>query len=184
MPVSKSSVTIVDKEFEPTSVEDLFLKYLSEIVEDLEQKLIDADKDQPGLLLQSIGDNSTVKQEGSKITLSIGMEDYWKFVDEGRRRGAKQPPPDAMLEFISARGLRLKKVVKKGSKRVGKGVKRISRDKEVKQLAFLIGRGIKKHGIKPTHFFTDVVNNELTNRLTKELSEAFQKDIEVYFKPA
>jgi hypothetical protein len=56
---------------------------------------------------------------------------------------------------------------KKGikNKKIKKGLKQINRDKALKQVAYLIQRSIKKKGIKPTHFFSDVVNDDLKNKI-------------------
>lgn len=208
MPIDKSAVTIVDNKFEVKTVEDLLLKYLHEIITGLTRELKSAKKDQPGVLLQSIGENSDVEYEGDKMTIFIGMEDYWKYVNYGvngtdSSNGSKynfknkQPPEDEMLEFINtnnkvkawARTLIAKKKLKKTqkkvkSKRIKKAVKQISTEKAYKQAAFLIGRGIKRKGIKPTNFYDNIINDALVQRLTNDLSKAFQKDIEIHFKPS
>ena len=181
MPVSKDSVTIIDRKFTAKNAEDVFYQYKAEIIDALRKNLIDHDKDQPGRLIQSIDVN--IYERDDKITFELSMEDYWKYVDAGRRPGGKQPPQKAMLDFIKFRGIKgnPKKVTAK-NKKVRKALKQISRDKALKQVAFLIGRGIKKKGIKPTHFFTDVINDNLKQRLTADLTAALQKDIEIDFK--
>ena len=145
------------------------------------------DKDQPGRLIQSI--DVKVEVKGTKVTFALMMEDYWRWVDEGRRKGAKQPPIAAMLEFIKVRGLvnkisnkRAKQIKSIKNKVVKKSLKQVSADAKRKQLAFLIARGIKQHGIKPTHFFTDTINQELYNSMKQDLGIAIGKDIEISFK--
>lgn len=182
MPVSKSDVIIVDRKFIVQNAEDVFYKYKSEIIEALRNNLIEKDKDQPGNLIQSI--DVTIEEEGTKLTFELQMEDYWKYVDEGRKPGAKMPPQKAMLDFIKVRGIRPKpkKIVGIKNKTVKKALKQVSRDKQLKSVAFAIGRSIKKHGIKPAHFFSEVVTPELIERLKADLAQALKKDVEVDIK--
>mgnify|MGYP003352699205 FL=1 len=90
------------------------------------------------------------------------MLDYWKYVEEGRRRGGKMPPQQAMLNFIRDRGIKVElskaksnKIKSLKSKRIKKAVKQISVEKKAKSLAFVLGRSIAKKGIKPTHFLQE-----------------------------
>lgn len=180
MPIGRGDAIVVDRQFVVKSAEDVFYKYKAEIIEALRRNLIDADKDQPGKLIQSI--DVEIKELGTKLTFSLRMEDYWVFVDEGRKPGAKMPPQKAILDFIKVRGIKANpKRVKTGikNKKIKKALKQISRDKSLKQVAFLIGRGIKKHGIKPTNFFSSVVDGALIERLKSDLTAALKKDIEI-----
>lgn len=181
MPISKGSVTFVNKDFEPTSATDVLLKYRSTIIDELRQNLIALDKDQPGKLLQSI--DIKVKQEGSLLVFTLSMEDYWKYVDEGRRAGSKMPPISAMLEFIKVRGIKPNNIkqVKVKNKTVRKAVKQVNRDNALKQVAFAISKSIKKKGIKPTYFFSDVINEDLYLEMRTDLELALKKDIEITF---
>lgn len=183
MPISKADAIIVDESFEPKNAEDVLYKYKAIIIQALTDKLIRADKDQPGVLLQSI--DVLIHQNGEILSLTLSMEDYWKYVDQGRRPGARMPPTQPILDFIKVRGIKGNpKKVKPGlkSKRIRKAVRQVNRDKALKQVAFLIARGIKKHGIKPTHFYSDTVNQELKDQLKYDLTQALKKDIEVIFK--
>ena len=187
MPVGRADLIIVDRKFVVKNAEDVLYKYKASIIDALRQNLIEADKDTPGKLIQSI--DVHVFEKENKLTFELEMEDYWKYVDEGRRKGAKMPPQEAMLEFIKARGISAKLSARKTkqikgvrNKQIKKAVKQISKEKALKQVAFLIGRGIKKHGIKPTHFYSSVVNDDLKLRLTNDLAKALGKDIEIDIK--
>lgn len=200
MPVNKSDVIIIDKDFVPKNAEDVFYKYKAGIIDALTKNLIRDDKDQPGVLLQSI-DVHIATQTGV-ISFALQMEDYWKFVDAGVdgtktkwgspyhfKNGNKPVNMGAMLDFIKVRGIKPKqtKVNSKQiktvrNKKIKKAVKQVGRDKALKQASFALGLYVKRHGIKPTHFFTDVINNGLKERLTKDLSIALKKDIEIDFK--
>lgn len=204
MPVSRADVIIVDRQFKAKSAEDLFYKYMADIVKGLTEKLISKHKDQPGELLQSIGENSSVAINGNKISLKIGMEDYWKFVDKGVdgtqksvgsefkfKKSGKRIPLDAMKKFIAAKGIKPsmniaahRKSETFKDKRIKKQAKKVNAANALNSLAFAMGVNIKKHGIKPTHFFTDVINDDLKRRLQKDLGLALKKDIEIDFKTA
>ena len=112
------------------------------------------------------------------------MNDYWKYVDGGRKKGSKQPPQDAMLKHIAVRGeWHVKKVNDLSKFRTVKG-KQIARktplplDKARKTLAFLIGRSIKKHGIKPTNFVEEGIVG-IERQLEADLLEAVGRQIEI-----
>lgn len=196
MPVSRADVIIVNKDFEPRNAEEVFLKQKFIIIDALKQNLVAHDKDQPGKLIQSI--NVEIDNVDGKLVFTLEMEDYWKFVDEGVsgwgspngsqykfKNDGKPANIGAMLEFIKVRGIKgTPKKVQKGlkSKRIKKALKQINRDKVLKQIAFAIGKSIKKKGIKPTYFFSDVINEELYLQLKEDLTKALGRDIELSFQ--
>lgn len=176
-----------DKELELNHAEETFIMFLNEIIDGTTRNLIEADKDQPGNLLQSIGDKSKVYFDKGVLTLEVKMEDYWKYVEEGRKPGGKMPFPKGdmkpILDFIKFRGIKGNpKKVKLKNKTVRKAVKQVSRDKALRQVAFAIGMKIKKVGIKPTHFYSEVVTDEFKNRLKIAVSKALARDIEINIK--
>lgn len=67
---------------------------------------------------------------GAKL---VNLAPYAKVIEWGRRPGAKAPPPEVIQAWVRA------KLVSSG--KVG------DTDKEVKSVAFLIGRAIKRRGI-------------------------------------
>lgn len=188
-----------DKELELNHAEETFIMFLNEIIDGTTRNLIEADKDQPGNLLQSIGDKSKVYFDKGVLTLEVKMEDYWKYVEEGRKPGGKMPFPKGdmkpILDFINvnsevkawARTLinkkaTSKKVSKLKTKRIRKAVKQKSVEMAYKQAAFIIGKSIKEKGIKPTHFYSSVVTDEFKNRLKIAVSKALARDIEINIK--
>jgi hypothetical protein len=82
-----------------------------------------------------------------------------------------------------SRQRKVEKIAGKGklSKKIKKAVKQINKKNALDSFAFAIGANIKKRGLRPTHFFTNVINEDLKQRLTKEISEALKKDIEINF---
>ena len=191
MPIERADRIVVDKAFVAKSVEDIFLKYRADLIQDLRESLINVNRDQPGDLLQSI--DGFIKVESNNISFELVMNDYWKFVDKGvdgwkqsrgseykYKKNGKRIPLDAMKKFIKFRGL-VPKSVAKPNKRVNKklGAKKINAAYE--SYAWALGAVIKRDGLRPTHFFTNVINEDLKDKLTKEISEALKKDIEINF---
>lgn len=204
MPIAKADRIIVDRKFVAETVEDIFLKYRADIIADLRESLIKHDRDQPGDLLQSIDGEVTIGS--NKISFELKMNDYWKFVNEGvdgtavkhnsqfkYKKNGKRIPLDAMKKFIAARGIspamsisahkRNTKIIATGklNKKAQKTLKKITKENALESLAWAIGVNLKKRGLKPTHFFTQVINKELKERLTADLSKALLRDIEIDF---
>jgi hypothetical protein len=156
-----------------------------QVLESYEKKFIDAlhkslekhDRISGGVLFQSV--TAITKIYGQKVTLEISMADYWRWVDEGRKKGGKQPPPDAMLKFIRNRGI-TPSLIKKNKALKKKDRKPINKDAQYRTLAFLIGRSIKKNGIKPTHFATEVMDeSKLIADFREELNIAVGRNIQI-----
>lgn len=109
-----------------------------------------------GRLLESI--NYDLETRDTIVSVHINMEDYAKFVNDGRGPG-KYPPLKEIEDWIKVRGISMKKKPAKG----------ITRDREVKTLAFLIGRKISIFGTKAKKFIPTVRTSELRERIVKEL---------------
>lgn len=119
----------------------------------------------------------------STYTLSIQMDDYWKYLEYGRK-GGKFPPPDAILKWTAQKGFSMNQVAQQ------LGIKgKINRDSVRKQLTFLIGRKIAKFGTPATHFASKALGQDFieTGGLTapiwvnmkNDLAEVLKKDIEI-----
>lgn len=153
------------------------IKSPRQLLMDYEEKLINAihaslekhDRVARGQLWQSV--KAETKIYGQAIVLEVSMLEYWKYVEEGRRKGAKAPPLDAMLNFIRDRGIKVRDKKVKKSKQ--------SLESKRKGLAFVLGRAIKKKGIKPTHFLAEVVEGNIVSQLEKDLIESVGRDIKV-----
>lgn len=205
---NKELFNILDSSTVIKGVEGVFLKYRSLLIEELTSNLHKHDKDQPGKLIQSI--DVKVKTEGTNVRFTLSMEDYYKFVDEGVqgtegssitsefkfKKAGKRIPLDSIKKFIAARGInyksnisskenqRLKQVKGKGnlSKKIKKTVKTINKKNAINSTAFAIGTAIKKHGIKPTYFFSDVVNGELYTQMKADIEKELGRTIELSFR--
>ena len=166
------------------SPKDVLMRFEQRFIDALQGSLSKHDRVVGGGLFQSI--KASTKVFGQKVSLEISMEDYWKWVDEGRKKGSKQPPPQAMLKHIADRGDRWNPVSQRISKfnKNKKGLdvarkKPLPMDQARKTLAFLIGRVIKKKGIKPTHFATEVMEGNLIKEFRSELSKSVGREIKI-----
>jgi hypothetical protein len=100
-----------------------------------------------------------VNPNTGKIQFIFAEEGKW--VQSGRRRGARFPPPGPILKWIKAKGI-------KGRDRT---TGRFITDKS---LTFLISRGISENGIKPLPFMSMAIK-ESREQLKKQLKQAVTK---------
>ncbi|MBQ2007676.1 MAG: hypothetical protein II236_03265 [Alistipes sp.] len=103
-----------------------------------------------------------VKSEGVTFSVGLRLEEYWKYVEYGRKPG-KFPPPSAILKWIE-----VKPVIPRPDDK--------GRIPKPKTLAFLIGRKIATEGIKPTPVLQTTVE-ELNNTFLERIREALKQDI-------
>lgn len=127
-------------------------------VQELKAQLKKMDGVLTGRLLESI--SYEVKNTSDGYTLQIYMEDYGEFVNSGRRKGAKMPPPAAMMNFVRQANIR---------PRPGQSLESV---------AFAIGRSISLNGIKPKPFI-DKGLQVVDKRLQTTLEDAFIETIEL-----
>lgn len=137
--------------FSGKTITDILGKFGNDLQTDLVTSLAKKGKNASGALSQSI----TFKTEvlGETFTFALSMADYYDYVDKGRLAG-KQPPLSSIIEWVrtkSAFGLD------------------VSGNKEINGVAFAIARKIGKFGIKPTNFFTDVIDDGRVQKLSKDL---------------
>lgn len=126
-------------------------------------ELIAEGKRATGDLISSI--KGEVVVEGAAISAVLNLEDYWKYVEYGRRAGAKMPPVSAILKWVQA-----KPVIPQPNTLTG-----IVPTQE--QLAWAIAKSIQRNGIEPTHALRD--SNDITyNAFEQRLKEALAADIE------
>lgn len=98
---------------------------------------------------------------GNAIQITISLAEYWKYVEYGRRPG-KFPPPDAILNWITTKGI-LPTTDSNGKLPT------------TQSLVFLIGRKIAEHGIEGTHDF-EKAQNTILARYESRLADALTKD--------
>ena len=76
--------------------------------------------------------------------ISVSLADYWKYIENGRRAGAKMPPLDVIEKWIKVKQILPRPLTLKSGKSVVP---------TIPQLSFLIARKIGRDGIQPRPFF-------------------------------
>ena len=114
-----------------------------------------------GRLFDSV--HHIVEVNDSTIDLCLSMEEYWKWVVEGRGPG-KFPPLDRIEEWITI-------------KPVAPYPDAQGRVPSNKQLAFLIGRKIAQEGTEGKHLLDNAIEN--TQDWLELIDAAISKDIEI-----
>lgn len=138
-------------------------KITDDFVVELKNRLKANDSYATGDLVNSI--RGIVKQNGKYILISIQLEDYWQFVENGRKAG-KYPPINDIKKWISVKPV-LPRPFKSG---------KLPTDN---QLAFLIARKISKVGIKPKPFLKPTITNfDLINKVYNEVANLLNKQLE------
>ena len=202
MPRPQEVFDKLEKNFEPENLEEFLAINSNTTIGDLTTSLdsvigentIPQNKSSTGVLRQSIDVN--VLRIDTRLKYQILMEEYGTFLDKGvngrlRKFGAPfsfkkgNIPRKAAMEFIAAKGItkwknKSGKVVidvNKLSVKTGQS-KSVKRANKFKAIAFLAGRAIANYGIKPTNFFTDVINDEWVDDLKLNIEKQLAKGFE------
>ncbi len=167
------------------------------VVADLTEKLDQDNSNASGALRQSIDYNVQIYSRG--IRFSLTLDDYYVFVDKGRRPG-KQPPTSMLEQWITDKGIKVSKYNRTGTSRLkskqsttalkpkapkSKALSKAGKSsgpnilKLRKQMAYLMARGIGRKGIKGTGFYSETVTDKRISRLVKDIEDAAVKDIDV-----
>lgn len=143
------------------ALKEAMRKYGEALVTELIQQIKDADKVATGYLAKNI--DYELIEALDMISIGIKAPEYLEFVDQGREKGAKQPPYEPIMKWAKIRGLQ-KFRDKKG---------RFISDKA---RAFIIARGISKNGIKPTNVIKKSLR-KLQSLQKRLLTEAAVEDM-------
>lgn len=140
-----------------------FLATLDEYAQKAEElykrKLTDKEINASYKLLNSV--ETTVKRNDDEFTVTINLEDYWIYVENGRGPG-KFPPVSKILDWI-----RCKPVIPYSDSR--------GRLPTEEQLAFLIARKIAEQGTEPKNVLAETIT-ELNNYYLPKLQQALDRD--------
>ena len=131
-------------------------QWAQQVVTKAKSILIQNKKVASGRLVNSIKYN--VNSQG-KISFTYAPEGKW--VSQGRRRGARFPPPAPITKWIKEKG------IKGRDKKTGRFI-------SDKSLTFLISRGIVRKGIKPLPFMR-IALTESIKQLPKDLKKPLVK---------
>lgn len=124
-----------------------------------QDKLIINDHIATGNLINNL--NYTVNVNGSRIEVSLELEDYWKYVEYDTK--PHFPPVDALVNWIKAKPVLPHKTFD-------------GKLPDTKQLAFLIGRKISEEGTTGTHSLEDTID-EVNTIYELKIEEAIMKDL-------
>lgn len=116
--------------------------FINDLIQTYKGLLIRDDKKASGNLINSIKPIE-IEFSNNKMSGSISLASYWKYVEYGRKAG-KFPPINKILKWIE-----IKPVIP----RPNNGIKPTN-----KQLAFLISRKIARDGIKPGNQLEEALN--------------------------
>ena len=134
----------------------------SEFAQAYKQSLVADNKVASGSLTKNI--KSRVKYDGKWLEIILSLEDYWKYVEYGRKPG-KFPPIDKIRNWIIIKPI-LPRPLSNGKLPT------------TNQLAYLISRKIATKGIKPTYALKDSITKfGLVGRLTTIIGNEIQKQI-------
>lgn len=66
-----------------------------------QDQLITADRIATGELLNSVDYRVTL--DGTVYQVTLSLAEYWKYIEDGRPKGSRMPPPSAILKWIMAK---------------------------------------------------------------------------------
>ena len=129
--------------------------------------LISKGKLATGQLVAGIQHTETFDEQDNEFVTTIKIPGYGKYVNEGRRPGAKMPPIEkggaGILPWVMARRIKTPGLTQR-------------------QLAWAIAKSIQKKGIRPTPFIENSIEFALTNfqdEIRKGAVEGMTKDLAV-----
>jgi len=134
----------------------------NEFIKQLQNNLLKNKSNASSSLSQSITPEVKAQQKG--YNLSVMMEDYWFYVEEGRRAG-KTPPIKNIYEWIQNKKEIQTKFISKSTDRIA----------ATKSLAYVIARKIGREGTRAKPFVSpalkQVTTQTLANRISKHIVE-------------
>lgn len=152
-------------DIELTTIKDITNNFCTELRNTLSNNGTDAS----GELSKSI--KGIVKQDGKWVIISIQMEEYWRYVENGTK--PHFPPIDAIKKWITIKPV-LPRPLKNGKLPT------------TNQLAYLIGRKIAQKGTLPKPFFNPTLNdfdlvgkvyNEVLNLIEEQITKEIDKEL-------
>lgn len=149
-------------------------EYAREAKELYKRKLTEKNINASYKLLNSV--ETTVKRNDDEFTVTINLEYYWYWIENGRKSG-RYPPIDKIIEWI-----RIKPIIPYSDKR--------GRLPTEEQLAFLIARKISgldakgnkivEYGIEGKHILAETVE-ELNRYYLPKLQQSLNEDFNRFY---
>lgn len=119
-----------------------------------------------------------IKIEGASVTLEITASgDYWKYIESGRKKGARRLPADKVgkkwqnANNIDPRKVLMQMRIKSSKKTLSYNKTKLNYDKAAKSLSFVIQNSIFKKGIKPKPFINRVIDDGRIEMLSAHLRQ-------------
>ena len=111
-----------------------------------------------------------VNVNGGTYTISLILQDYWKYVEQGRQPG-KFPNVGKLQEWIKIKAI-IPEPMKDG------------KFPTEKQLTFMIGNSIKEKGIRPKPALANALQKNAThlNKIKEAISKSLDKEIKQMLK--
>lgn len=116
-------------------LQEALAQYAQAIADQYKTNLENSGRRASGELISSV--NTKVSVDGNEFVIELQLEDYWKYVEEGRGPGGF-PPPDKILQWIRMKPI-LPTPLANGKLPTEN------------QLAYLIGRKIANEGFDGTN---------------------------------
>lgn len=126
-----------------------YREYGKDYIKLIAKMLMRAGKDSSGKLIKSLSDN--VQEDAQRVNLIIESENYFKYVDEGRKPGSF-PPIKAIKDWAKINGI-------------------------PQSAAFPIAKSIFKFGIKPTNIIEKSIK-KFQPQLVKDIEEDVTDNVE------
>lgn len=143
-------------------IEEVLKEYAEKLTALYKEKLLQSED--TGNLISSV--SFDIKKNGQDYEIVLNLEDYWKYIEEGREEG-KFPPRNEILKWIETKPILPRPyVLPSGSNIVPTNM----------QLAYLIGRKIANEGIEGKHYLQDVLDNDVDSFI-KDLTKALAQDV-------
>lgn len=148
------------------SLEQTQLDIAKQLKESIQDSLLTATKKgSPPLVSGKLLNSIEVIPDGNG-GFDIFMEEYGLAVDQGRRKGAKQPPyapVNVILDWLKARRIKPRDGI------------------TMNQLAFVVARGISKGSYTPRPFIERGINN-VAEEMLDEIAFSFEQQLDKAFE--
>lgn len=146
---------------------DNFIKQcLNQLAERYKATLKEDGKAATGKLVNTV--QCIAEVNGQYVEISFLLQDYWRYVENGRRAGAPMPPISAILDWIRVKHI---------------AVSSTGKAKTTQQLAFVIAKSISEKGIAPTKALdstmkqSDPIISKIVENLQNQISAVVDEDL-------
>ena len=154
-----------------TNTERVLAEYTEQLATLYKSNLKAEGKYASGTLINSV--QGLYTRDGNTFTVSLRLENYWKYVEYGRKPG-KFPPPNAIRRWVE-----IKPVIPRPMAN--------GKLPTINQLTYLISRKIAEEGITPTYALrntsealTDAFRQRIIDALTADLNNAVTVIFQTY----